>query len=723
MLIAVEKPPLLILDPTAAAAGRAAKKSLARLAYPLLELKEAGAAAASIANGFPAVVLIIADGSIAAAAALCSRLFEAFTSNPPAMVLLSGKPLAANPAQLAAQFVAPFDWDAIVDRLDQLLMLATLRREHSALGTLLQLSRVELVSIDTESQSCRVTETLAVLLALPGAASAASAVSRRDRLQPIHWQKLFDHCDEPDRQRVLDTVSGSFESGLGFEAEYDIRVDRNHKRRARLTGHPIQGSPGAPPRRLDLVIQDVTPVESRSTADATNRLLDTTLGLRHGDRVLQSLMRIGQDYKKGTILLLRMHGLADFYRHHGYETGGVLLRTFAEAIESTLRNVPGVIRINPNKEQVLARLAGGEFVVLIPDTTDDQSMVEPLSRLLEATRSAIHADERLKLINTRIGMATWPKDGSSPDVILKAASLACDYFSISEDGGPGTIMAAVVRARGQARLEYELHHAIERGQLQLHYQPKVSIPDGRIVGFEALLRWQQQKSMFVPPAIFIPIAERTGLIAQLGDWVIERAAEQIAQWRSDGLGLVPVAVNVSPQQMVTGDVVSSIRGACTRQIIEPLFLQVELTESCLIDDAESAMKLLAEIRRLGCQIALDDFGTGYSSLSYLSRLPLDILKIDRSFVSGIGEKPGDSSLAFNILGIGRSLGLKVIAEGVASAAQWDALCRWRCTEAQGYLISQPVAASAAAPMWQHGRWDGAAHKLRLPSAPLAQASA
>jgi EAL domain-containing protein (putative c-di-GMP-specific phosphodiesterase class I)/GGDEF domain-containing protein len=720
MLVAGERPPLLIVDPSGAADGRAAKKSLARLAYPLLQLKEAGAGAASIANGYPAVVLIIADGPSQDGSTLYQQLFEAATSNPPAMVLLSGKALAALPAQLAAQFVAPFDWELVVDRLEQLLTLATVRREQSALATLLQLSRVELVTIDTESQSCRVNDTLAALLGLPG---AASAVSRRDRLQPLHWQKLFDHFDEPDRQRVLDTVSGSFESGMGFEAEYDIRIDRSHKRRVRLTGHPTLGSPGTPPRRLDVVIQDVTPVESRSTADAANRMLDTTLGLRHGDRVLQSLMRIGQDYKKGTILLLRLQGLADFYSHHGYETGGVLLRAFAEGIEASLRNVPGVIRINPNKEQVLARLAGGEFVVLIPDMTDDQSMVAPLTRLLEATRSAIVTDERLKLINTRIGMATWPRDGSSPDVILKAASLACDYFSMSEDGGPGTIMAAVVRAREQARLEYELHHAIERRQLQLHYQPKLSIPDGRIVGFEALLRWQHEKGLFVPPAIFIPIAERTGLIAQLGDWVIEQAAEQIAQWRSEGLGLVQVAVNVSPQQMVTGDVVSSIRGACVRHVVEPLFLQVELTESCLIDDAESAMKLLAEIRRLGCQIALDDFGTGYSSLSYLRRLPLDILKIDRSFISGIGEEQGDSNLAFNILGIGRSLGLKVIAEGVASAAQWDALCRWRCTEAQGYLISQPVPAAAVAAMWQHGRWDAAAHKLRLPAASAAHTAA
>jgi len=720
MLIAGEKPPLLILDSAGAADARAAKKSLARLSYPLLQLKDPGAAASSIATGYPAVVLVVAEGSPQEVVALCTRLAEAATSHPPSMVLLSGKPVASNPGQLAGQFTAPFDWDVIVDRLEQLLLLATLRRDQSSLATLLQLSRVELVSIDTESQSCRVNDTLAVLLALPG---ADGPVSRRERLQPLQWQRLFNHCDEPERQRVLDTVSGAFESGLGFEVEYDVRVDRLHKRRVRVTGHPTNGTPGAPPRRLDLVIQDVTPVESRSTADAANRLLDTTLGLRHGDRVLQSLIRIGQEHKKGTLLLLRLQGLADFYRHHGYETGGALLRKFAEAIEVGLRNVPGVVRINPGKEQVLARLAGGEFVVPIPDMTDDQSMVAPLSRLLEATRSAIRADERLKLINTRIGMATWPRDGSSPDVILKAASLACDYFSMSDDGGPGTIMAAVVRAREQARLEYELHHAIERSQLQLHYQPKLSLPDGRIVGFEALLRWQHKKGMFVPPAIFIPIAERTGLIAQLGDWVIEHAAEQIAQWRSESLGLVQVAVNVSPQQMVTGDVVASIRGACARHIIEPLFLQVELTESCLIDDAEAAMKLLAEIRRLGCQIALDDFGTGYSSLSYLRRLPLDILKIDRSFVNGIGEEHSDTSLAFNIVGIGRSLGLKVIAEGVASPAQWDALCRWRCAEAQGYLISQPVPASVGAAMWQHGHWDAAAHALRVPPVPAAQTAA
>ncbi len=218
----------------------------------------------------------------------------------------------------------------------------------------------------------------------------------------------------------------------------------------------------------------------------------------------------------------------------------------------------------------------------------------------------------------------------------------------------------------------------------------------------------------MPPAIFIPIAERTGLIARLGAWVIEQAAEQIAIWRAQGVGAVPLAVNVSSQQFRTGDLVSVLHGACGRHRVQPACLQTEITESCLIDDADTAMKLLREIRRLGCEIALDDFGTGYSSLSYLQRLPLDVLKIDRSFTISIGPEQGDRSLAFNIIGIGRSLGLRVIAEGVASAAQWQALRGWGCAEAQGYLISQPVSAAAVPLMWQHGAWDAAAHRFLVP---------
>jgi EAL domain-containing protein (putative c-di-GMP-specific phosphodiesterase class I)/GGDEF domain-containing protein/PAS domain-containing protein len=715
-----EKPMLLVVDPSGAAGGRAARKSLARLQYPTTQVKDARGAWGTPGNLQPAVVLLVADPALPDPSSLCASVLEALPASPtPLLVLLSGR-APSKPVAMAAQFLAPFDWDAVVDRLEQLLALATLQAEQAALGTLLQLSRVEIISIDTDSQSCRVTETLAALLGLPGVDTTAG---RRERSQPIHWQKLFASCDEPERARVLDIVSGALESGLGFEAEYDIPIERHHKRRVRLTGHPIAGAPASPPRRVDLVIQDVTPVVARSTNDAANRLLDTTLGLRSGDRVLQSMIRIVEESKKGTILLLRLQGLADFYRQYGYETGGALLRTYAESIEAGLRTVPGVVRVVPNKEQVLARLAGGEFLVLIPEMTDDQSMVGPLSRLLEATRRAIASDARLTVINTRIGMASWPRDGTSPDVLLRAGGLACDYFSMGESDGLDTLMAAVVRSREQARLEYDLHLAIERRQLQLHYQPKLSIPDGRIVGFEALLRWQHQKNLFIPPTIFIPIAERTGLIAQLGAWVIDRAVEQIGMWRSDGTGLVPLAVNVSAQQIASGDVVvANITSACKAHLVEPLFLQVEVTESCLIQDAESASKLLGEVRRLGCHIALDDFGTGYSSLSYLRRLPLDILKIDRSFTSAISAEQGDRSLAYNIIGIGRSLGLKVIAEGVTTALQWDALGRWGCAEAQGYLISQAIPAATASALWKHGRWNPSAHKLVAPS-PASQSPA
>jgi EAL domain-containing protein (putative c-di-GMP-specific phosphodiesterase class I) len=320
------------------------------------------------------------------------------------------------------------------------------------------------------------------------------------------------------------------------------------------------------------------------------------------------------------------------------------------------------------------------------------------------------------LIDLRFGIASWPRDGGNPDEILQAGTLASNYFEPSGTSAEThSMMSMLVRAREQARLELEMQYAVERGQLQLHYQPKLTMHDGVLSSFEALLRWQRGKNLLIPPAIFVPIAERTGLITQLGSWVIEAAAAQIAQWRSEGAGNVPVAVNVSPQQFIDGNLIELLKSACRKHMIEPHFLQLEVTESCLIDDADTTTQQLQAIRQLGHPIALDDFGTGYSSLSYLRQLPLSILKIDRSFITAIDPAAGARNLAFNIIGIGKSLGLKIVAEGVSAATHWDILKQWKCEEAQGYLISQPVMASTAIELWRHGQWQERSHAFTVPT--------
>jgi EAL domain-containing protein (putative c-di-GMP-specific phosphodiesterase class I) len=249
-------------------------------------------------------------------------------------------------------------------------------------------------------------------------------------------------------------------------------------------------------------------------------------------------------------------------------------------------------------------------------------------------------------------------------------------------------------------------------QLQLHYQPKVQMSDGSVVGFEALLRWRRGNE-FVPPGIFIPIAERTGLITELGRWALEKAIAQIAQWRSLGAGNIPVAVNISTQQLVSSNLVEIIREACLRNMVDARYLQAEVTESLLIDDADSAMKLLQDIRQLGCSIALDDFGTGFSSLSYLRQLPLDVLKIDRSFTTTIEASASRPSLVTSIIGIARSLNLKTVAEGVASPLHWRMLEHWGCDEAQGYLMSPAVPPAQVPDLWKYGSWDRKSEKFTV----------
>ena len=393
-----------------------------------------------------------------------------------------------------------------------------------------------------------------------------------------------------------------------------------------------------------------------------------------------------------------------------------MLRKFADSLEEGLRGNTLVFRSDLEKGNALSRVTGGEFVIFVPNIVDDKSLSGLVSKIFSAAQTALGEDARLTPISLKCGLASWPRDGSSPDELLQAANLASEYFEEGDQGSSANAaMSAVVRSREQARLESELQSALEREQFELYYQPKLCFADGSVAGFEALLRWRRSNNAYIPPTIFIPVAERTGLIVEFGKWVIKQAVAQIAAWRSTGVGHVPVAINLSPQQLVSSDIVSIIRDACEVNMVEPHFLQIEITESSFISDAESAAKLLQEIKNLGCSIALDDFGTGFSSLSYLRQLPLDVIKIDRSFTSTITADQQGHNLVTSIIGIAKSLGLKIVAEGVAAPIHWEMLSKWGCDEAQGYLISQPVPATNALDIWVNGKWDKRAYSFAMAS--------
>jgi EAL domain-containing protein (putative c-di-GMP-specific phosphodiesterase class I) len=300
------------------------------------------------------------------------------------------------------------------------------------------------------------------------------------------------------------------------------------------------------------------------------------------------------------------------------------------------------------------------------------------------------------VIGASIGVAIWPDDGEGVDTLLANADSAMYHAkSAGRNGYQFYDQSMNALAMRRLRLESRLRVALERGELALHYQPKVELATGRTVGFEALARWTDAELGVVSPADFIPVAEQTGLIVPLGRHVLRSAcAQAIAFERALGSSAFRVSFNVSASEFHAG-IAREILGVIAETGVSPLRLQVEITESVILRHEEAVVGALAELRASGLSIALDDFGTGYSSLSYLRRLPVDTLKIDRSFVAPITRSQDAAALTRSIIAMGKALGLRVVAEGVESAEQRALLAEWRCDEIQGYVVAPPLPAQQA----------------------------
>jgi diguanylate cyclase (GGDEF)-like protein len=294
-----------------------------------------------------------------------------------------------------------------------------------------------------------------------------------------------------------------------------------------------------------------------------------------------------------------------------------------------------------------------------------------------------------------LGAVNYPIDGAAPDVLLRNADAA---LQAARRAGGNQLVAysQQLNAAAGERLDMEaqLRHAIERNELELHYQPQQSLKNGGLVGFEALIRWRRDGEL-VSPAQFIPLAEESGLIVAIGDWVLAEVCRQVSVWQASSDERVCVAVNISPRQFADPGFLPRLQALLADTHIDPACLELEITESVMVDDAEAAIALLHRLRALGLTLAIDDFGTGYSSLSYLSRFPIHKLKIDQSFVRNMHAVPEQSAIVQATIGLGHSLGLTVIAEGVETEAQRAMLSAWRCDEIQGYFYSRPLPAASA----------------------------
>ncbi|WP_374430067.1 sensor domain-containing protein [Ideonella dechloratans] len=369
----------------------------------------------------------------------------------------------------------------------------------------------------------------------------------------------------------------------------------------------------------------------------------------------------------------------------GHEAGDQVLRELALRLTRCLE-----------PEDTLCRLGGDDFILLLPDTgVGDVAQISV--RLMDAVaRPFAVAGQDLRL-SASIGAAEFPENGSDLTELSRAAESA---VHLAKREGRNTVRVASRRLQEQVQetlaLARELRWAVERGELVLHYQAQMDARSERVVGLEALVRWQHPQRGLVPPGRFIPIAEETGLIREIGRWVLDEALRQTAAWRATGLCVVPVAINLSVSQFRDPGLPEEVAQALRRHDLPAHLLELELTESVAMEDSDFTIARIASLKQLGVTLSIDDFGTGYSSLSYLKRFTVDKLKIDQSFVRGLAQSPQDEAIVATVINLARSLGLHTVAEGVETAEQLEFLRRHGCNEIQGYHFHRPAPAEAVA---------------------------
>jgi len=382
----------------------------------------------------------------------------------------------------------------------------------------------------------------------------------------------------------------------------------------------------------------------------------------------------------------------------GHSAGDRLLQEVAVRLQSCVRDSDCVARehggeVWPGQASLdaVTRFAADEFIVVLSEVAQRGDPERVAQRILRRLREPVNLDGREVTMGASIGIAVYPDDAEDEDALLRNSALAMHSAKRRGRNNHQRFSPTLV-ARGVDRLSMEakLRQALDTGGLSLHYQPKVEAVSRRLSGAEALLRWEHPELGMVPPSDFIPIAEETGLILPLGEWVISEVCNQLAAWRDAGLATVPVSINVSAQQLHDQGLVRKIRAQLESADLLPSALEFEVTESILMDETGLGEERLRELRALGSLISMDDFGTGYSSLSYLKRLPIDVVKIDRSFVRDILGEEDDQAILRAIITMAHQLRLRIVAEGVESDAQMQLLTQMRCDLIQGYVVSRPV---------------------------------
>jgi diguanylate cyclase (GGDEF)-like protein/PAS domain S-box-containing protein len=601
----------------------------------------------------------------------------------------------------ATDFVTkPIPWLILSHRVRYLLRaaenVAELRRSRERLTAAQRLARMGSWELDFETRELFGSEEALALFGL---------APHEGPIDPAVVERVIHPDDLPVlRAALLACLQGGESLHQDFRVTLPDGLERLIHAQAQLvldaSGHRLG---------VEGTLQDVT---ERRRAEEQIRYLayhDALTGL--GNRLLfkeRLGLALAQARRNESAIGILFLDLDHFKRINdtlGHSVGDLLLQGVADRLVASVRDSDTVARTTAaDSAAAISRLGGDEFTILLSDVKDAQDLAKVARRVLETFARPFNLEGHEIVISGSIGIAAWPMDGDDVETLLRNADTAM-YHAKDRGRNNYQFYTEAMNAVALSRLilEGKLRRALEHGELELHYQQKVSLSDGRTTGMEALLRWRDAELGMVLPDVFIPIAEETGLIVKMGEWVLREACRQLVRWRDAGHPTAPIAVNLSVHQFRSLRLVESVRRALQESGVDPSLLELEITESVLMRDAATVVSALRELRGLGIRISIDDFGTGYSSLSYLRQLPVDTLKIDRAFVSEIENSPDDAALTAAIISMGKALRLRVVAEGVETEAQRDLLTRWGCDEMQGYLIGRALPPAEIEARWEKAK--------------------
>ena len=410
------------------------------------------------------------------------------------------------------------------------------------------------------------------------------------------------------------------------------------------------------------------------------------------DRLRQALLRAERTGDKVAVLFLDLDGFKQINDTLGHPVGDKLLNAVGKRLLDSVR-----------KSDTVARLGGDEFTLVVTSFAEARNLDFLARKIIDRLAIPFILPDRKIFVTASIGIAIYPGDGDDVDLLLQNADTAM-YWAKEKGKNGVTYFSREMNIEAARRLDLEtaLIEGLRREEFIVYYQPQVDLATGNVSSCEALVRWNHPKQGILAPGGFIDLAEKTGLIRPLGEWVLKKACEQVGAWQRQGLPPLHVAVNLSGHQLNSGEIVETVSRIIAETGIEECLLDLEITESVLMGTAEESERILTDLKELGVQLSIDDFGTGYSSLSYLKRFPVDKLKIDKSFILNLPDDPDDVAIVKAIIGVGHSMNIKIMAEGVETKDHLDFLISQGCDMVQGYYYSRPVPADTFATLFRSG---------------------